>query len=200
EFTTLIKELLDESTEPTSSSLIKPTPEKDNWSSPSLKTLPTKSTHSISAASRTSSSLSTTSIRSFPKHHTESTPDSTVVTTTTEEMITSLDPAVIATSADKMITSTHSDYGKGGEEEEYEDEKEEDYHDEKPENVSVEVVPIQAVDRQSSKEVTEGPRMSTTTTRRLFSDDSWEQPPPNFGYSSMRYPYVTLALQILVEL
>ncbi|CAJ0595963.1 unnamed protein product [Cylicocyclus nassatus] len=190
EFTTLIKELLDESTEPTASSLIKPTPEKDSWSSPSLKTLPTKSTSPTSStASRTSSLLSTTDDvhSSATKQYTESTsPDTAVITTSTDKIITSLDSTVITTSTDEVITSTHSDDGNGSEEEEYEDEKEEDYHDEKPENISVEVVSIQTAERK--QEVTETPRMSTTTTRRLFSDDSWEQPPPNFGYSSMRYP------------
>ncbi|VDM69339.1 unnamed protein product [Strongylus vulgaris] len=174
EFTTLLNELLDEATEPSAPSIVKSPPKKEVWASPSLTAPSTTSTASPSPKiTRTSSASTSTYTHSVViRPYTESSRvKSAQTTTSTAEPVTTT-----------SITEKGADYDV------YEDGKEDIYDDEKPENVSVEVVPIQTMgnDYGSKTKATESPQLSTRS--RLFSDDSWEQPPPNFGYSSMRYP------------
>ncbi|KAK6731493.1 hypothetical protein RB195_007762 [Necator americanus] len=145
EFTTLLKELLDESV---SSETTLPAP---NSGTKKIKTTCTRT--------RTTPTLRSTS----------TTPVTTTTTTTTTATATS------------TTTATTTGIDDESEHEEYEE-----YEEEKRKNVTIDVVPIRNMLTPSTRtNVTESPHL--TTKRRLFSDDSWEQPPPNFGYSSMRF-------------
>ncbi|KHJ86335.1 hypothetical protein OESDEN_13919 [Oesophagostomum dentatum] len=174
EFTTLLKELLDESSK-TTASTARPT-KGTTWSAPSLKTPTSSTAHPPLKPTRTTV-ISTR--RDTTKQHTTrvaTTPTTlTTITSTTRSTPTSV-------SAPTDVTNVKN------EEEEYEEEKDDEYNEEKPENVSVEVVPIRDMGGIRAVLVNATPGPAPSTKSRLFSDDSWEQPPPNFGYSSMRYP------------
>ncbi|EYC01628.1 hypothetical protein Y032_0105g3661 [Ancylostoma ceylanicum] len=201
EFTTLLKELLDESNDvnvsSTVGSVLKTTAKvPTTWAAPVLKNSLTSIVFPPSTITRKSlpvttrrAPLAATSTRpapttrlypsriiTTPKKATTTT-SSTTTTTSTSTTTTMLAPN----------TTTELKDEKNYEEDEYEDEENsEDYDDGKSENVSVEVVQIQSsVTTAARTNVTEAPQFSTRS--RLFSDDSWEQPPPNFGYSSMRF-------------
>ncbi|RCN45689.1 hypothetical protein ANCCAN_08257 [Ancylostoma caninum] len=194
EFTTLLKELLDESSDVNVSSTIGPILKSTakvstTWAAPVQKKVTTSIVFPPSTITR--KSLPSTSTRpaptklypsriiTTPKRPTTTSSSSSTTTTTTS---TTTATTTLAPNATTVLNDE-----KNYEEEEYEDEEHgEDYDDEKSENVSVEVVQIQSsATTAAGTNVTEGPQLSTRS--RLFSDDSWEQPPPNFGYSSMRF-------------
>ncbi|KAL6732213.1 hypothetical protein Aduo_002995 [Ancylostoma duodenale] len=196
EFTTLLKELLDESSDVNVSSTIGPILKNTakvstTWAAPVQKKITTSIVFPPSTITRKSlPSISTrpATTKLYPSRiiTTAKRPTTTTTTTTTSTTPTTSTTTTTTTTLAPNAT-TESNDEKNYEEEEYEDEEHgEDYDDEKSENVSVEVVQIQSsATTAAGSNVTEVPQLSTRS--RLFSDDSWEQPPPNFGYSSMRF-------------